>query len=104
MNPQHIKFAKQMAEMFAAPGSAINGIYGDAMASRVEGDQATISGVCVITGKSHVIQVSIEGWKKWTEDRNRSISECWPDLDRDNAEWLRSGISPEGWRSVFGKK
>ena len=104
MNPKNIKFAKEMAEMFAAPGSAINGIFGDAMASRIEGDETAISGICVITGKSYAIKVSTEGWRKWIEDRSQSIAECWPDLSRDDAEWMRAGISPEGWRSVFGKK
>lgn len=104
MNPENKKAAKMIAEMFAAPGAAINGIYGDAMASKNQGDETEISGVCVITGKPYAIRVSTTGWKKWNEDRDLPIWDCWEGLSRDDAEWMLSGISPEGWEAVFGKE
>ena len=104
MNQENKQAAKMIAEIFAGPGSAINGIYGDAMASKNEGDETEISGVCVITNKPHAIMVSTLGWKKWAEDRTQAIEDCWPELSQDDAEWMLSGISPQGWEAVFGKK
>lgn len=103
MNPENLKLAKDVAAQFAAPRAAINGIHGDAMAAKVEDGKAAISGICVITGKTWTAYVSAEGWKMFQEDRTASIRDCWPGIIPDDAEWLISGISPEGWERMYGK-
>tara|TARA_R100000742_G_C4187634_1_gene20736 strand:- start:127 stop:441 length:315 start_codon:yes stop_codon:yes gene_type:complete len=104
MNPDNLKFAEQMAKMFAAPGSAINGIYGEGMKVEFDAEEVIISGTCVVTGRHAMAVVPLEGWTKFTEDRTRSISECWTGLSRNDVEWLRTGISRLGWEQTFGKE
>tara|TARA_Y100001937_G_scaffold88533_1_gene119729 strand:- start:1720 stop:2034 length:315 start_codon:yes stop_codon:yes gene_type:complete len=104
MNKENKKSAKRIAQIFAGPDAAINGIYGDAMKVKNKGAETQISGICVITNKHHAVNVLTADWKKWAEDRTRSIEESFPELEQEDAEWLISGISPKGWEAFFGKK
>jgi hypothetical protein len=59
------------------------------------------SGNCVFTGKEYKCTVPLEGLKNWMEGRAH-IQVAMPNISADDREFLISGISPEGWKEVFG--
>lgn len=60
----------------------------------------TVSGKCVLTGEGYSCKVSTRGIKKWL--RGELIQLALPGTSREDREFIRSGISPNGWEKTFG--
>ncbi len=55
----------------------------------------TFTGPCVITGKKHEVTVPAE--ELFAYRQGLTIQEAMTSLDKDQREFLMSGISPDGW-------
>ena len=60
----------------------------------------TIKGTCVVTGKPHKVTVPRDGYLRWK--KGGLIQKAMPEVSEDDREFLISGISPEGWKQIFG--
>lgn len=58
------------------------------------------TGPCTVTGKPH--SVTIPGEELYAYRRGALIQTAMPSVSRDDAEFLMSGMSPEGWKQTFG--
>lgn len=58
------------------------------------------TGPCVVTGKRHSVFVPGAGLYQYRQGRH--IQDAFPEMSSDNREFLISGISPEGWKKLFG--
>ena len=104
-NEKITELGEQVAPMKYGPGTAVNGIHGDGMVVKVKFAESAvlIRGRCVITNNAHQVEVGLDGWMKMKLYPHLSLKECWPEATADEIEWLMSGISPEGWDTVFAK-
>lgn len=60
----------------------------------------TYTGPCMVTGKLYSVTVPAEGLFQY---RNGSLAQdAFPNLSREDREFLISGYSPEGWNEIFG--
>lgn len=62
----------------------------------------TFSGPCVMTGKVYSVKVPKEGLYKYR--KGALIQDAFPELTKDQREFLISGMSPEGWEEAFPKE
>jgi hypothetical protein len=60
-----------------------------------------LSGPCAVTGKKYSVVVPLEGAIAYFA-RGAHIAEAFPELQREEREFLISGTSPEGWTRLFG--
>ena len=67
----------------------------------VRGEVTRVWGDCVILGKHYEVEVPTLGFQAWRagELAQRAL----PGVPVEEREFLISGISPEGWRQVFGE-
>ncbi len=59
----------------------------------------TFTGPCHQTGKPYSVTVPAEGLYKYRQ--GALIQDAFPDLSRDDREFLMTGYSPEGWNLAF---
>lgn len=60
-----------------------------------------ISGKCVITGKEYTTDyMPYSGLAAYKN--GGYLQDCFPDNTADDCEFLKTGISPEGWEQLFG--
>jgi hypothetical protein len=57
---------------------------------------------CAITGKQYSVVVTLEGVIAYFTLRAH-IADAFPELPREEREFLISGTSPEGWNKLFGR-
>lgn len=57
------------------------------------------SGPCHITGKAVTVKVAADGLFAYRQ--GAMIQDAFPDLSKDEREFLISGISKEGWDKIF---
>jgi hypothetical protein len=70
--------------------------------AHVEPDgRVRLSGRCVVTGKEYSLVVTLEGVIAYFT-LGANIAEAFPELTREEREFLSSGTSPEGWKQLFG--
>lgn len=62
----------------------------------------TFKGKCKKTGKPYEVIVPAQGLFNYNQ--GMLIQNAFPDLSADDREFLMSGLSPEGWKLVFGRK
>lgn len=60
----------------------------------------TISGNCIFINKPFSVTVDKEGYEKFKD--GELIQRAFPNVSREDREFIRSGISPEGWKERFG--
>jgi hypothetical protein len=78
-------------------------MYSNLMAS-VEADGCVrLSGPCVVTGKEYSVVVPLEGVIAYFK-LGANVTSAFPDLPREEREFLISGTSPEGWIQLFGPR
>lgn len=67
-----------------------------------EGDKNfyTFTGPCKKTGRPYSVKVPGEALYKYR--RGARIQDAFPDMSKDDREFLMSGYSPEGWKLIFG--
>jgi hypothetical protein len=59
----------------------------------------TFTGQCVVTHKSHSVTVPAE--ELFAYRQGKLIQDAMPSVNKDDREFLISGISPEGWEIMF---
>jgi hypothetical protein len=64
------------------------------------GGTTTISGNCVFTGIPYSVVVKTSGVKRFLDGVHAQTA--FPELNSDDREFLISGISPKGWKEMFG--
>lgn len=57
------------------------------------------TGPCVVTGKLVTVEVPADGLFAYRQ--GAFIQDAFPDLSKDEREFLMSGISKEGWDKTF---
>lgn len=60
----------------------------------------TFTGKCVMTGKVYSVTVPADGLFRYRQ--GALIQEAFPTVSREDREFLKSGMSPEGWNEAFG--
>lgn len=70
------------------------------MSLTADGTLTRVSGKCVITGEEHSVEVPTDGLKNWQD--GMLMQHAMPNVDPDIREFLISGISPKGWKQIFG--
>jgi len=60
----------------------------------------TYTGPCVVTGKLVSVKVPAEGLFAYRQ--GAYIQEAFPNLSKEDREFLISGMSKEGWDKAFG--
>ena len=60
------------------------------------------SGPCHVMGKTVTVKVAAEGLFAYRQ--GAFIQDAFPDLNKDDREFLMSGISKEGWDKMFGSE
>lgn len=66
-----------------------------------EDGRIRLSGPCVVTGREHPVVVSREEVLAYFH-RGVNAREAFPELAKEDREFLISGTSPEGWEMLFG--
>ena len=64
------------------------------------GDIATVIGNCKFTGEEYSVSVSVSGLQEWLDGVH--IQNALPEVSAEDREFIISGISPNGWKQVFG--
>ena len=62
-----------------------------------------LSGPCTVTGKEYSVVVSREGFIAYFEGQQLA-QDSFPELSREEREFLISGTSPEGWKRLVGDR
>jgi hypothetical protein len=65
-------------------------------------DRVRLSGRCIVTGEEYSVIVSLDGFLAYFV-HGKHIGEAFPELPREEREFLISGTSPEGWRRLFAR-
>jgi hypothetical protein len=65
-----------------------------------QGGMVRLSGPCVITGKLFSVVVSHAGAHNYFNGCSLA-REAFPELSKEEREFLISGVSPEGWQQLF---
>jgi hypothetical protein len=65
-----------------------------------EDGRIRLSGPCVVTGLEYSVVVSREGALAYFEG-GVTAREAFPELPKEEREFLISGTSPSGWRKLF---
>ncbi len=70
-----------------------------------DGTQTRLWGACVVLGQLWSVLVETSELERFDPDSEKKIAESFPSIagSPDAREFLISGISPLGWRQVFGK-
>ena len=76
-------------------------MYTNLTATIQEDGRIRLSGPCVVTGLEHSVVVSRESTFAYFE-RGVTAREAFPELPKEEREFLISGTSPSGWRKLFG--
>jgi len=71
------------------------------MIEKLANGKSRVSGNCVFTGEPYECTVSTIGLEMWHS--GTPIAWALPNSSRDDREFLISGISPAGWKKVFGE-
>ena len=77
------------------------GVYMNLTTTVQEDGGIRLSGPCVVTGREHSVVVSREDVLAYFQ-RGVSAREAFPELAKEDREFLISGTSPEGWNMLFG--
>ena len=76
-------------------------MYVNLTATVQEDGRIRLSGPCVVTGRKHSVVVSQEGVLAYFQPGVKA-REAFPELAKEDREFLISGTSPEGWNILFG--
>jgi hypothetical protein len=76
-------------------------VYTNLTAIVQEDGRIRLAGACVVTGLEHSVVVSREGVLAYFQ-RGVTVREAFPELPKEEREFLISGTSPRGWRKLFG--
>lgn len=76
-------------------------MYTNLTATVQEDGRIRLSGPCVVTGREHSVVVSREDVLAYFQCRVNA-REAFPELAKEDREFLISGTSPEGWEMLFG--
>lgn len=57
------------------------------------------TGLCKISGKTYSVRVPAAGLHEY--DKGMNIQDAFPNMSKDDREFLISGITPEEWNKLF---
>lgn len=77
-------------------------MYSGAEVNYVGNDHVEISGRCVVTRRPFAVTVAHEAWKRYLA--GALAQDAFPELPKEDREFIVSGTSPEGWIELFGNK
>ena len=77
-------------------------MYSKAAVTHVGNGLVAISGPCVVTGRPFAITVSREALKRYLD--GAFAQDAFPELAKEDREFIVSGTSPQGWIELFGNK
>ena len=68
---------------------------------RIDNGDGTITlyGPCAVTGENYSVTVKAENLAAY--DAGEYVQRAFPDLSKDDREFIISGTSPQGWRLTF---
>ena len=66
------------------------------------GDKFLVIGPCIVTNKTTAVKVDKRGFRLWLNGGH--IQKVMPELSSDDAEFIMTGYSKEGWDLVFGEE
>lgn len=66
----------------------------------IDVDMPTIAGNCIVTGKLYSVIVQKRSYVAWQQ--GELVQNAFPELSKEDREFLISGTSPEGWKEIFG--
>ena len=72
-------------------------------AQRKRGKRVQVKGNCVVTNKPHSIIVYSDELDKWLTGMYLIQNALTTDVSAEDREFLMTGISPEGWETIFPK-
>ncbi len=76
-------------------------MYTNLRATIQEVGRVRLTGPCLVTGAEHSVVVSQEGTLAYFH-HGATAREAFPELPKEEREFLISGTSPDGWRKLFG--
>lgn len=68
----------------------------------LSGGTAVVSGPCTVTKENYSIEVDAVALRFWMTG-NGYVQDLFPRLSAADREFLISGVSPEGWNTLFGE-
>jgi ribosomal protein L31 len=77
-------------------------MYSEAEVNYVGNERVEISGRCVVTGRLFAVTVAHEALKRYLA--GALAQDAFPELSKQDREFIVSGTSPEGWTELFGNK
>ena len=60
----------------------------------------TLSKVCAVSTKTYSITVPFDKYRR-LKDRTELIQDIFPELTREEREFLKTGTTPEEWKEMF---
>ncbi len=67
-----------------------------------DGDKVHVSGFCIVTKKPVKMAVTLKEFNAYYFE-NALIQDAFPTLSCAEREYFVSGVSPGGWKKLFGK-
>ena len=77
-------------------------MYSGVTVNYVGNERVEISGLCVVTGRRFAVTVAQEALKRYFD--GALAQDAFPELPKEDREFIVSGTSPEGWIELFGNK
>jgi hypothetical protein len=77
-------------------------MYSAATVNYVGNERVEISGRCVVTGRQFAVTVAHGALKRYLA--GALAQDAFPELPKEDREFIVSGTSPEGWFELFGNK
>ncbi len=69
--------------------------------TRTPNGKLRLTGACSVLLTPFSVEVTEREWKRW-EEGDLLLQECFPNLSAGEREFVKTGISPDGWEAIFG--
>ena len=72
------------------------------MRTEIHERTVTLSKICSVTDGLYAISVTIDKYYAW-KNRKELIQDVFPELTKEEREFMISGKTPEEWNALFGE-
>jgi hypothetical protein len=62
-----------------------------------------VSRTCIITGKTNTLDIDITAEQLAAVEAGAVIQDIMPNVSRAEREFIKTGITPQKWRALFGE-
>lgn len=62
-----------------------------------------VTRTCIITGEAHTLDIDITAEQLAAVEAGAVIQDIMPDVSRAEREFIKTGITPQKWRELFGE-